>query len=107
MVFPISPDFSMDLPPSQAHQQPMATSSRLQRSQVPPSMACCVASSRPPDQAHRAPSMASSAEASKPRALGSYLGRTLVGGENLGENHGKNEGKNGKKWLEFTQPRFF
>jgi hypothetical protein len=51
--------------------------------------------------------MASSAEASKPRALGSYLGRTQVGGENLGENHGKNEGKNGKKWLEFTQPRFF
>ena len=100
MVFPISPDFSMDLPPSQAHQQPMATSSRLQRSQVPPSMACCVASSRPP-------SMAPSAEASKPRALGSYLGRTQVGGENLGENHGKNEGKNGKKWLEFTQPRFF
>lgn len=107
-IFPMfSPSFSMDLPPSQAHQQPMATSSKLQRSQVPPSMACCVASSRPPDQAHRAPSMASSAEASKPRALGSYLGRTQVGGENLGENHGKNEGKNGKKWLEVTQPMFF
>ena len=70
-----SPLFPMDLPPPYVS----ATSSRLQRSQVPPSRACCVASSRPPDQARSACSMASSAEASKPRALGSYLGRGRPG----------------------------